>query len=195
VRTATDGSEMSLRLMVVAFAISGRPSRIRPTSKLVPPMSVVTMSRCPRNEPMNSQAITPPTGPDITVDAASRSISDTGARPPFDCISRGSDLRPLLASFDWRLSTAVRSVGRRLALIAVVTVRRYSPSRGRSALDVVTSAPGTSSSISSAIRHSWESFLNDQSREIAYTSAPASRSLRIAARASSSSSGMSTRPW
>ena len=46
---------------------AGRPSRITPTSKLVPPMSQLITFRCPARRATWAAAFTPAAGPDIRV--------------------------------------------------------------------------------------------------------------------------------
>jgi hypothetical protein len=66
---------------------SKRPPEIRPTSKLVPPMSVVMMSALPRASPRKRAATSPPIGPELTIATASRLTCCDIVRPPDAVIS------------------------------------------------------------------------------------------------------------
>ena len=132
---------MSSRPIRVAFDMRGCPSRMRPTSKLVPPMSVVTMLRLPRESrrtrrrsrrrPGPTSGWTPPPARSRRPVQARRSTASGAARS-----------RPRPGSCVRRFETARPTTGRRLAFTAVVSVRRYSPRRGRRSLDRVTRRAG-----------------------------------------------------
>ena len=62
----------------------GWPSTIRPTSKLVPPMSLVMMFLKPSRSPSFCEASTPPAGPEVSRLAAWNAASRAGSTPPPD---------------------------------------------------------------------------------------------------------------
>src|SRR5438034_6472934 len=77
-----------MRLSVV---VSGRPSRTRQTSVLVPPMSYVMKSVIPARAAVKQPWLTPPAGPDTVVRIGSRRAVSTVIIPPLDPIVRSEE--------------------------------------------------------------------------------------------------------
>jgi len=82
--------------------ITGSPSTTRPTSKLVPPTSVVTMFGVPISWPSAAAPITPPAGPEASSDTARSLASSAEVTPPEECMIVSSLGRPPSRSFSWR---------------------------------------------------------------------------------------------
>ena len=74
--------------------ITGSPSTTRPTSKLVPPTSVVTMLGVPISRPSAAAPITPPAGPEASNDTARCLASSAEVTPPEECMIVNSLGRP-----------------------------------------------------------------------------------------------------
>jgi hypothetical protein len=82
----------------------------------------------------------------------------------------------------------------RYAFTTVEAVRSYSPSTGAISLEMLTAIFGNSFWMRSLARVSCDGFRNDQMKETAMASHPASTSSRAAARTSSSFSATMTAP-
>ena len=68
-------------------SMSGSPSSTRPTSALVPPMSIVSARSKPAARAAAAAPITPPAGPESASDAAWRAASAAARTPPPDVIT------------------------------------------------------------------------------------------------------------
>ena len=73
--------------ITVSAASSGSPSRMIPTSKLVPPMSVAITLGCPSSAASRCVPTMPPTGPEPMVMIGRSVPSSSGTMPPWHCIS------------------------------------------------------------------------------------------------------------
>ena len=73
-------------LMTVSVAVSASPSWIRPTSKLVPPMSQAITSPWPSRPARKAAPVTPPTGPDPMVKSGDSAAWGAGTTPPAACM-------------------------------------------------------------------------------------------------------------
>ena len=87
----------------------GLPSITKPTSKLVPPISVAMRFRQRESSPVLAACITPPTGPEAKILTGLAGTSSSQITPPFDCITKSEREKPLeakaplIASFSARL--------------------------------------------------------------------------------------------
>src|SRR5207253_2140662 len=73
---------------------SGSPSTTRPTSKLVPPTSVVITLGKPSTCPSAAAPTTPPAGPDATSLIACPFAFAVDVTPPEDCMTSGGRRSP-----------------------------------------------------------------------------------------------------
>jgi hypothetical protein len=95
VRTSTIGTRTGSRKSSSTDSAScGRPCSEMPTSKLVPPMSAVTIRSNPAWEAIRAAAITPAAGPERIMCAARSPIRAAGTAPPLDCMISASLANP-----------------------------------------------------------------------------------------------------
>ena len=123
----------------------------------------------------------------------SRAISDE-LRPPLDCISKNSPIKPTSDSRSLRRSRYFWTAGLAYALTTVVVDRSYSLSSRSTWYESVTGMPGARRAAMSPIRRSWAGFANELSRHTAIDSTPWDSSSSIAASTDGSSRSVSTRP-
>ncbi len=79
--------------MVVSVWL-GVPSTSSPTSKLVPPMSVVMIEGLPTSEPIRRLAMIPPTGPDRSVSTGLAAALSHATTPPIMPITQSRPPKP-----------------------------------------------------------------------------------------------------
>src|SRR6202020_3128187 len=80
--TSTEGTRMSAPPKVTSLVMRGDPSTTTPTSKLVPPTSIVSTLRRPRRVPAMPPATTPEAGPDKGVETGWLASAAAVAAPP-----------------------------------------------------------------------------------------------------------------
>ena len=130
---------------------SGSPSRISPTSALVPPISILSARSKPAMRATNAAPATPPAGPDSASDAAERAASVASAMPPPDPTTPGEG-KPSAFSRSASRRRYAPTPGRAYASQHVVAVRSYSRISGRTSLEQTTSTPGRRRAIAAASR-------------------------------------------
>jgi hypothetical protein len=173
---------------------SGSPSTTRPTSKLVPPTSVVITFGKPSACPSAAAPTTPPAGPDATSLIACPFAFAVDVTPPEDCMTSGARRRPQPASCSSSAEIARSVVPLRYAFSIVVAPRSYSLITGATSLEAETRSSGYSLRIRSATARSWLGLMKLHRKEIAIASTPASTSSATACRASSRFRGTISAP-
>ena len=86
--TSTCGSFTGSPPMAPSANSSTAPPRTSDTSRLVPPMSMVTTSRSPASRAAATAPTTPPAGPDSSVLTGCSRMRATLMTPPLDCMMR-----------------------------------------------------------------------------------------------------------
>ena len=107
------GTARWYRPATLLVTVSGSPSMIMPTSKLVPPMSAVMTLGYPSFPARAAEASTPPAGPDVSISTARRPACSASITPPAESITVKSPPNPLVrrrrsSSSTYRLMTGPR---------------------------------------------------------------------------------------
>ena len=98
---STIGSLSGNGPIMPSLVTSGRPSRTRQMSALVPPTSIEMMSPKPAERPTDTAPTTPAAGPDSTVCTGWRTQVAALVTPPSDFMMSSGACRPSLSSA-WR---------------------------------------------------------------------------------------------
>src|SRR3954454_10839398 len=145
---------------------SGSPSTTRPTSKLVPPTSVVITLGKPSTCPSAAAPTTPPAGPDATSLIACPFAFAVDVTPPDDARTGGGRRRPWPPSRSSRAEIERSVVPLRYAFSIVVAPRSYSLITGATSFEAETSSAGCSLRIVSVTARGWLGLIKLQRKEI-----------------------------
>ena len=144
VSTSTRGIAIGTSATLPPGSTSASPSRMSPTSALVPPMSIVSARATPSSRAIAAAPTTPPAGPERARLAALLGAASMDSMPPLDVMTPivfGRSVGRLVSRY-CRFLRYRATPGRRYASATVVAARSYSLISGKMSDERMTSTVG-----------------------------------------------------